>query len=48
MPPILEPTGGPLGNLTLGASYTPDPEAFANVVTPLFTGTMTIAKAEQG
>jgi AcrR family transcriptional regulator len=30
-----------------GASYAPDPEAFANVVIALFTGAMTIAKAEQ-
>jgi hypothetical protein len=30
-----------------GASYTPDPDAFANVVIALFTGAMTIAKAEQ-
>jgi len=29
------------------ASYAPDPEAFANVVIALFTGAMTIAKAEQ-
>lgn len=30
-----------------GASYAPDPEAFANVVIALFTGAMTVAKAEQ-
>jgi len=29
------------------ASYAPDPEAFANVVIALFTGAMTVAKAEQ-
>jgi AcrR family transcriptional regulator len=29
------------------AAYAPDPEAFANVVIALFTGAMTLAKAEQ-
>lgn len=29
------------------AAYAPDPEAFANVVIAMFTGAMTIAKAEQ-